>query len=122
MASKVSKISWFPENYRFGETCKKLNRKINNISVKKDFYVRKELKTKIIKNQPIPPWMQAIDITPHFNKKSAVNFSDFMSSSMKRHASLILEPTKHKAKIKAHFRGNELKLKQKKLLSLCKAI
>ncbi|OMJ80914.1 hypothetical protein SteCoe_18723 [Stentor coeruleus] len=107
-----SALNFFPKGYKF--RIAKGNSEKSITPCKKEFIVRREPITKLIKNELKPPWLEDIDITPMKFRKSDPNFSDFMSMNEKRKATLILEPLPLKNKIaEASMKKLSLKCKLK---------
>lgn len=68
------------------------------------FNIIKDSKSKIIKSEMLPPWLQPFDIKPKYVRSYGPNLSDFMSQKVKRNASMIISPPKIGSKLRNIFR------------------
>lgn len=59
-----------------------------------------ESKLKVIKNNPLPPWMQYREIMPKSVQKKGMNISDLMAFNVRNSISKIIKPSDIKSRLK----------------------
>lgn len=77
--------------------------------------VIKSSSTRVLKEKPVPPWLQDVRLVPRGSSRDALNFTDFWTQGQRHSTMKRLHLSEGKSKIKSIFRQREVEEKRKTL-------